>query len=178
MRRTDEPLTYSHWSKVPMTKIESAPTWSDEQHFRPKPRGFWLSVDGEHDWEWWCNAESFALETFVYHYRIFLKPDANILFLRSAIIYDFTIEHRSAREDLGRLGYIEWKPVMERYQGLVIAPYQWGCRLDPLTFWYYGWDCASGCIWGMSAQSSDSSWSKRQTRHERNYHRLRRHPAG
>lgn len=31
------------------------------------------------------------------------------------------------------------------------APYQWECRLDRDTFWYYSWDCASACIWNLQA---------------------------
>ena len=29
----------------------------------------------------------------------------------------------------------------------VVSPYQWNCRLSLETCWYYGLDCASGCIW-------------------------------
>jgi hypothetical protein len=25
----------------------------------------------------------------------------------------------------------------------------WECRLDPAAAWYYGWDCASGCVWNL-----------------------------
>lgn len=38
-----------------------------------------------------------------------------------------------------------------RYDGIVITPYVWSMRLDRSAFWYYGWDCASGCIWNASA---------------------------
>ena len=27
-------------------------------------------------------------------------------------------------------------------------------RLDMETRWYYGWDCASGCVWDASAVQS------------------------
>ncbi len=47
-------------------------------------------------------------------------------------------------------GYIDWIKVAKQYAGLIIAPYQWGYRLEPGTHWYYGWDCASGCIWDAS----------------------------
>jgi len=46
-------------------------------------------------------------------------------------------------------GNINWPAVAEKYDGIIIAPYIWQRRLsdNPDHFWYYGWDCASGCIW-------------------------------
>ncbi len=44
---------------------------------------------------------------------------------------------------------LEWDKVKDKYQGIIIAPYQWECRLALETCWYYGWDCASGCIWDL-----------------------------
>lgn len=40
---------------------------------------------------------------------------------------------------------IDWLRVKTQYGGIEIAPYQWKRRLS--SFWYYGWDCASGAIW-------------------------------
>lgn len=45
----------------------------------------------------------------------------------------------------------DWIDVASRYSGIEIAPYQWKRRIHPSTFWYYTWDCASGCIWDLSA---------------------------
>ena len=47
--------------------------------------------------------------------------------------------------------YIDWPAVATDYPGLIIAPYQWSCRMSEFTRWYYGWDCASGCIWNADA---------------------------
>ena len=41
---------------------------------------------------------------------------------------------------------IDWKKAARKYGGLIITPYQWDMRFELL--WYYGWDCASGVIWG------------------------------
>ena len=46
--------------------------------------------------------------------------------------------------------FIDWPKVAERYDGIIIAPYQWSRRLDG-PMWYYGWDCASGCVWRARA---------------------------
>lgn len=49
--------------------------------------------------------------------------------------------------------HINWPMVADRYQGIVIAPYLWSRRMDG-GLWYYGWDCASGCIWDAAAVAS------------------------
>ncbi len=41
--------------------------------------------------------------------------------------------------------------VAKLYQGIIIAPYCYSIRLDNDCFWYYPWDCASGCIWDATA---------------------------
>lgn len=43
--------------------------------------------------------------------------------------------------------YIDWDRVASKHDGIIIAPYCWQQRLKDETFWYYSWDCASGCIW-------------------------------
>lgn len=40
------------------------------------------------------------------------------------------------------------KTLMDQEGG---APYQWRRRNERGFSWYYGWDCASGCIWRASA---------------------------
>lgn len=47
--------------------------------------------------------------------------------------------------------HIQWEKVKKEYDGIVIAPYQWECRLRNKFMWYYSWDCASGCIWNIDA---------------------------
>jgi len=42
--------------------------------------------------------------------------------------------------------YIDWGRVAEDYSGIEIAPYLYEARMKHM--WYYGWDVASGCIWG------------------------------
>ena len=64
----------------------------------------------------------------------------------------FTHHHRSYR--------INWQPLTEQYAGIIISPYQWKRRLDGrASDWYYGWDCASACIWDLSAVRPSASVS-------------------
>ena len=49
---------------------------------------------------------------------------------------------------------LDFLKVMDEYDGIIIAPYQYSCRLmNSSTAWYYGWDCASGCIWNLGCIS-------------------------
>lgn len=43
---------------------------------------------------------------------------------------------------------IDWSRVMREYPGILITPYNWECRHQ--FTWYYGWDCASACVWDLS----------------------------
>jgi hypothetical protein len=118
-----------------------------------KPRGLWLSVEPDDDpdertWRTWCVAEDFHLEALVHRTEITLALGADILWLRTAAdIRRFDQTYRRRLWDA--VDAIDWPTVVTQTQGLIIAPYQWSVRLDLL--WYYGWDCASGCIWDAGA---------------------------
>lgn len=114
-----------------------------------KPSGFWVSDENDYGWATWRKHNNFMPEGYRYKYIVTLKPTANILHLRTPynLIY-FTKKYASSKS--GFLG-IDWEKVGEDYQGILITPYQWPMRLDPRTFWYYSWDCASGCIWDSHA---------------------------
>ena len=44
---------------------------------------------------------------------------------------------------------MNYAKVAENYGGIEVTPYIWEKRLD--SMWYYGWDCASGCVWHRDA---------------------------
>jgi hypothetical protein len=114
-----------------------------------KPNGFWVSVDGDDDWESWCKDNNFGLGRLSYRHEVILAKDANVLVLTSADeVRCFHKEYHS-REDAM---YVDWTTVATKYQGIIIAPYQWSLRLSNIQ-WYYSWDCASGCIWDVKAIS-------------------------
>lgn len=141
-----------HFSAEPITALHTnfrEPGWA-------KPRGFWVSVEGIGDgWSDWCGGEGFAPDSFIYEYDVTLSPDAQILWIRSAEELDaFTARWRRPNPDGYRgMDTIHWAGVAETHQGIIIAPYLWSRRLDFDSFWYYGWDCASGCIWDVSVIS-------------------------
>lgn len=114
-----------------------------EQEARPaaKPKGFWYEVDG--DWRRWCEDEG-GLDWGKGPLHELELGDERLLFLGSPrAIDEFTERFRAAVGPLDE--YIDWRRVAEDCDGIEIAPYQWTRRLG--LMWYYGWDCASGCIW-------------------------------
>lgn len=133
-----------------------------------KPVGFWVSVAGEDDWPAWCRSEEFCVGNLANCSRITLAEDANILLVSSPGALDefhreFSIEDRNFpplpernagdRDFNRRQRPVDWSLVIERWQGVVFAPYLWSMRFDGPSF-YYGLDCASGCIWDLDAIES------------------------
>lgn len=45
--------------------------------------------------------------------------------------------------------FIDWIYVYARYDGLIINPWLYNKKFSYI--WYEGWQCASGCIWGLKA---------------------------
>lgn len=133
-----------------------------EQQRRPdtfdKPFGLWVSVTGEDDWASWCNSEEFRLGCLQVKHRVTLNPTANVLYLSSVAELDSFHEMFRFETDFDRecnsgpaFWPIDWNTVIGKYDGIIIAPYIWERRI---MSWYYGWDCASGCIWNLDAIES------------------------
>lgn len=127
-----------------------------------KPVGLWISVEEFEDdvnWFEWCKDEQFRLKSLQYKYSVKVDPDARILHLKSEEdILNFSLDYSAndpydfARRYPGNSAYIymiSWKQVKAKYDGIMIAPYQWKCRLAGESTWYYPWDCASACIWNL-----------------------------
>ena len=140
-----------HYSKVPLVLRPVDPSIAPNG----KPVGLWVSVEGEDDWKSWCKSEDFSIDSLVCASEIVLASEANILTLTNAFDIDlFTEQYGKSCEWSSRRRSIDWLKVAEEYQGIIIAPYVWERRLSDHTFWYYGWDCASGCIWDIKAIQS------------------------
>lgn len=146
-----------HYSATPLGEIRSIPQPSD--HSRAfKPRGLWLSVEGDYDWKSWCEGEIFCLENLACAHEVTLHPSAKILRISDADGIDdlterFPVYFPISGHDAYIYG-IQWAEIAKDYQGIIIAPYIWSRRLDMKANWYYSWDCSSGCIWDASAIQS------------------------
>jgi hypothetical protein len=142
-----------HYSASPVTCVQSrSQPFTEFQH--QKPKGLWVSVEGKADWKDWCQMENFGLDRLAVGNVVTLAATANILRLRSACDLDdftrtygvpFHWQHSGSHLGSG----IQWPVVAMAHQGIIIAPYIWSRRMD--FGWYYGWDCASGCIWDAGA---------------------------
>lgn len=149
-------MDLSHFTSKPIDVIVSR-SQEEDQYF--KPNGLWVSVDGTDDWPSWCRSEEYGDIDNEIRYKVDLNDNCKVLILStSEQIKDFNKKYSftpaAFRAYLGKIRYINWKKVANDYQGLIIAPYCWELRLDTDLIWYYGWDCASGCIWDGAAVKS------------------------
>jgi hypothetical protein len=147
-----------------------------------KPIGFWLSAGTA--WERWCKSNDFESFRLRYQYRIKLRKNHNVLMIHDLVGFDkFCYEYgydpygiysnhsektkelfgeSEAGQRLATYWHIRkyypdcrWNLVKEKYQGIIICPYFHNRRLmTSHSQWYYGWDCASGCIWDVDCIKS------------------------
>lgn len=148
-------LKLSHYCSEPAVVMEPR----EQDLADMKPLGLWVSVDGEMDWPSWCLAEHFSRgEDLRFQHRVTLAPDHRVLHLSSGISLRWLTnkypDHKYRELGLGSNFRLDWRRLAQDHDGLVISPYLWECRLDHDVFWYYGWDCASGCIWNPRSVAS------------------------
>ena len=111
-----------------------------------KPKGFWYGIN--YSWVEWClYNQSDWLTPFIYE----LELGESILKITDDVEFGlFEEEYLTIPE--GNISYIDYpKLINEGYNGLQISPYRPDKRF---SFWYYGWDCASGCIWNIKGIKS------------------------
>lgn len=120
-----------------------------------KPQGLWVSVRGDDDWLSWCRSEDFGLDRLKIVQEIFLSDNADICWMTTRqSVKDFHERYAEPFVLGSKMDFIciDWRKVAEKYDGIIIAPYRWEFRLDgEISKWYYGFDCASGCIWNPRA---------------------------
>ena len=142
-------MILSHYTKSPM---QFDPRYQYKKlDFRSKPSGLWVSVGGEDGWLAWCKRENFGLERLANRYIVNLKPHAKTLVLHNKDFDTFRYTYGIADHEF-YFHNIYWHKVASDYQGIIIPKYHWDMRFE--HDWYYSWDCASGCIWDMSAIES------------------------
>jgi hypothetical protein len=163
-------MNYYHWSSDPVRLRKR----NYPQSGHPKPNGLWFDVNA--DWKRWCEAAEFGSENLRYRHDVTILDASQILFLKSARQIDaFTRKFGqdvschiqplqkaealdSCANDYGQnffndiqkafSNYIMWGEVAEKYSGIIINPYS---RSRSQTYlWYWGWNCASGCVWDTS----------------------------
>ena len=140
-----------HYSPVVIERLDASALYEQRSHFKPK--GLWVSVGSA--WKRWCEDNDYELSCCTYVHGVELSEGMRMCTLKNAADIDrFTEEFRQDRF------FIDWESVGAQYQGIIISPYCYSRRLAIHTTWYYGWDCASGCIWDLSAIQSFKLVSK------------------
>jgi hypothetical protein len=151
-----------HYSSEPLGELRSV-TLPPGNRALMKPAGLWVSDDAcEDNWPAWCAENSFGTDRLTHAHDVELAPGANVLILSTpadidafgaewCVVPEWAGPIMRAGGSLGSM-WLDWPGVMERYDGLIITPYVWERRMDAM--WYYGWDCASGCIWHPRAIAS------------------------
>jgi hypothetical protein len=160
-------MKYYHWASEPVRLRRM----SYLQSGHPKPNGLWFDID--EDWKRWCEAAQHEPEKLRYRHTVTILDKSRILFLKAANdVEAFTREYGrnfsghiqllQNAEDIGTFtnqygrdlfgdirkafsNYIMWGEVAVKYSGIIVSPYL------PATgqtyLWYWGWNCASGCVW-------------------------------
>lgn len=116
-----------------------------------KPKGLWVSDENAlTSWSAWCVDNDFREVATQVAHAVEFAADAKLLHLSiGSELRAFTDAYlAAARPGPG----IDWRAVSREWHGLLITPYLWSERLD--VDWYYGWDCASGCVWHADAIAS------------------------
>lgn len=151
-----------HYSRQPIPVVKAREQEPNPAlgRFVRKPAGLWVSDEDHYGWKEWCeNAEYDGCGPLAY--SVTLKPQHKVLLVGGEI----ELEHfqaRYSRLDADPPGlpqglrgltdrWIDWNQVAAEWHGVIITPYRWDLRLHHDYLWYYGWDCASGCIWNPEA---------------------------
>lgn len=142
---------FLHYGAEHLTEVWSIP--AKDQSTAWKPKGLWISIEGDDDWKEWCTSNDFGNLDCVTEIK--LQPNANIFWVEGPKELDRFHEKFGvllhARLEF-KFTPINWSAVAQKFHGIIIAPYIWSRRYEsPVSDWYYAWDCASGCIWNKDA---------------------------
>lgn len=153
---------FIHFSEAPLERVKSIAQAQEDGEPFSKPRGLWFSVedaDGWSDdgWRAWCESGHFQLPNLVCRTEILFAPEARILRISTpeeidALTEKYVVDCGLFRQLTLRRGWVlDWSEIAEAFDAIIIAPYQYERRMAPHAFWYYTWDCASGCVWNARA---------------------------
>ena len=135
----------THRSRIPIASLHNV-NQKDIVGEILKPGGLWYGIDGS--WEQWCKENMPEwLGASPYIYELTLGETRMLAIDTAKKFIDFHRRYR--RKTCPEVGWfgIDWPKVAIDFDGMEIAPYRYEYRLNPETLWYYGWDCASGCVW-------------------------------
>lgn len=144
--------------KLSLADVYDCPQTADRMIRHLKPKGIWYGIADS--WIDWCLSESFG-GIHQYIYEIVVDKSRILTIDNISDFEKFEKEHLEKPntndmpewlkkvEEIYPNKAMNYSKVAENFGGIEIAPYQWEKRLE--SMWYYGWDCASGCIWSPNA---------------------------
>lgn len=144
-----------HHSRPGSRKEETPQISGFSQEIGPKPNGLWYECqDGSStSWKEFCEfGLTGGASRYDSSYNVALN-DYNILFIPDEHHFEKFYKMYSVNPPYdpdGSKGFdklIDWPLVADHYAGIEICPYLSNKRHDDDSFWYYGWDVASGCVW-------------------------------
>jgi hypothetical protein len=143
-----------HYSTRPIHEVYSNIPVVGRARRHDKPVGFWVSDDDcEDNWFNWCQGENWGLDRLKFCCEVICDQSKLLILKSKSELSAFSHKYKTQPfyPDLSLIG-INWTKVGESYAGIVITPYIWECRnsVNSVFHWYWGWDCASGCIWDAS----------------------------
>lgn len=140
-------MILSHFTERP---FELYPQKRYPKLINGKPHGLWLSDEYDYGWKQWCQDNEFRLETLACQQDFECNLENWLVLKTCKEILQFTEQYRYRDEiNLFRSEFfINWPEIQKQYGGILITPYQWAIRMD--LMWYYGWDCASACVWDLT----------------------------
>ena len=124
------------------------------QSIGAKPNGLWYECkDGSSEtWKEFCTIGMSTGYKYDSTYNVVLN-DYEILFIPDEHHFEKFYKMYSVNHPIdpdGSKGFdkmIDWPKVASDYAGIEICPYLLSKRNDEDSFWYYGWDVSSGCVW-------------------------------
>lgn len=144
-------MIYTHYSGDKLTQLLDTTPQAIRASYNMKPTGLWISHDEEDGWLHWCGYENQGKGVHRYEVKLINK---NLLWIKTnEDIVNFNNKYKTVSLVHTLEVYtIDWIEVFYKYNGIMIFPYRYEVRLELDFMWYYGWDCASGCIWRPSAE--------------------------
>jgi len=147
-----EELILTHYSHSDILEPHSVEQKPDPL---PKPRGLWLSVDSDYGWREWGQGNEYGC--FDHCFEVELVYRHNVLITDDLLGFHSRFASPLYPDASYPIAYIKWQEVAKVYSGIIIPTYHFEFRFDTrVSDWYYGWDCASGCIWDAAAIASVS----------------------
>ena len=144
-------MLYRHYAAAPGT-LDRSRVYAQTGR-SGKPRGLWIDCDG--DWRRWCEDEQWGLDKLAVVHRVEFAAERILWLPDEASVATFHDQYSEPLDGVpnDRVRSINWTKVASQYAGVACIPYHhdmW--RFD--IMWYYGWDCASLCVWDLSVITS------------------------